>query len=160
VSDISDHFFTFTSPSHTKQTNKLISRTAKNFCNTKIESFKLSLQAHNWASTYSCNIASDSFANFWQDFKSRFDSHFPLQTFKVSKNSTCANNFLTPELLDARKKKLSLYKLSISNPSPTNTTSYKAHRNLYNTAVRQAKAIYHKQGFTNYAKISQKLSNS
>jgi hypothetical protein len=59
--------------------------------------------------------ASDSFENFWQDFKTCFDTYFPLQTFKASKKSNHVENFLTLELLEARKKNsLSISSLSLT----------------------------------------------
>ena len=156
VSDISDHFFTFTVPSHSKQPAKLISRTARNFSSANIERFKQALRTHRWNSTYASSTASDSFENFWLDFKAHFDTHFPLLNFKARKKSNRANNFLTPELLKARKTKLALHKLSLSNPTPHNISNYKTHRNLYNTAVRQAKATYYEQSFTDSAKNPRK----
>ncbi len=43
VSDISDHFLIFTSPSYTKISRKHTTCTARNFCKQNIENFKLSL---------------------------------------------------------------------------------------------------------------------
>jgi hypothetical protein len=86
----------------------------------KIENFKLSLRAHSWNTTYSSNSASKSFDNFWQDFYQNFNNHFPLCTFSSNKNTSMIKNFLTPELLEARKRKLSLHKLALSDPSPFN----------------------------------------
>jgi hypothetical protein len=106
------------------------------------------------------STASDSFENFWLDFKAHFDTHFPLLNFKGHKKSNRANNFLTPELIEARKTKLALHKLSLSNPTPHNISNYKAHRNLYSTAVRQAKATYYEQSFADSAKNPGKHLNS
>jgi hypothetical protein len=142
-------------PSNTIQPAKPLLRTVRNFSHTNIEKFKLSLRAHRWESTYASNTATDSFDNFWLDFKAKFDTHFPLLTFKAKK-SKIAGNFLTPELLESRKTKLSLYKLSLSNPTPENLANYKAHRNLYNTAVRQAKALYYENSFANFSKNPRK----
>jgi hypothetical protein len=112
VSDISDHFITFTSPSYTKISRKQAMCTARNFSKQKhIKNFKLSLRAHSWNTTYSSNYAFESFDYFWQDFYQRFNTHFPLCTFSANKNTSKIKNFLTPELLEARKQKLSLHKL-------------------------------------------------
>jgi hypothetical protein len=149
VSDISDHFITFTSPSYTKISRKHSTCTARNFSKQNIENFKLALRAHSWNSTYSSNSASESFDNFWQDFYQHFNCHFPLCTFSSNKNSSKIKNFLTPELIEARKRKLSLHKLALSDPSPFNIQNYKKHRNSYNTAVRQSKTSYYETNLAN-----------
>ena len=149
VSDISDHFITFTFPSYTKISRKHTKCTARNFCKQNIENFKLSLRAHNWDTTYSSNSASESFDNFWHDFYQHFNNHFPICTFSASKNSCKIKNFLTPELLEARKLKLNLHKLALSDPSPFNIQNYRKHRNGYNTAVRQSKTSYYETNLAN-----------
>ena len=143
LSDISDHFFTLTSPSYTKITHNPPSRTARNFNANNIANFKHSLRAQNWQNVYTSNTATDAFDNFWINFKRHFDTHFPICTFKSNKNRNRLKNFLTPELLESRKLKNYLHKLALSNPTPTNTLNYRRHRNLYNTAVRQSKALYY-----------------
>ncbi len=62
---------------------------------------------------------------------------------------TKIKNFLTPELLEARKLKLNLHKLALSDPSPFNIQNYKRHRNIYNTAVRQSKTSYYETNIAN-----------
>ena len=78
--------------------------------------------------------------------------HFPLCTFSSNKNSNRIKNFLTPELLEARKLKLKLHKLSLIDPTASNINNYKKHRNLYNTAVRQSRAAYYESNFAKYRK--------
>ena len=156
ISDISDHFFTFTLPCHTKQPTTPHLNTFRNLSKTNIDNFKISLRAHNWATTFASNSATESFDLFWLDFHQYFNSHFPKITSNSNKNSNRLKNFLTPELLDSRKTKLKLHKLSISNPTPTNILIYRTHRNLYNTSVRQARATYYENNLANSVKDPKK----
>lgn len=154
ISDISDHFFTITIPSFTKQACIPNTRTARNFSKGNIENFKLALRSHNWQATYACTPASSSFDTFWQDFEQHFNQHLPNCTIKSNKNR---NKYLfTPELLESRKTKLQLHKLSLSNPTPENIHNYERHRNLYNTAVRQIKFSTTKPVYLTRSKILKK----
>ena len=151
LSDISDHFFTFTLPSHTKETIKPSYIYTRNFSAENIQKLKLSLRAHNWQNLYDTETAADSFNLFWQDFKTLYDTHFPKCKFNTKKKTNKIQNFLSPELLEARKNKLKLHKICINDPSPTNISNYKTHRNLYNTAVRQSKSQYYENNFATFS---------
>jgi hypothetical protein len=154
LSDISDHFFTFTLPAYTKQSVKPATFTGRCFSAANIEKFKLSLRSHSWLSTYASNTASESFETFWLGFKTHYDTHFPKHTARKHKQKI--KNFLSPELIESRQTKLTLHKLSLTEPTPLNISNYKRHRNLYNTAVRQSKAQYFESNLASHSKDPKK----
>ena len=156
ISDISDHFITFTTPKYTKIAKPPASKTARNFSKENIDRFKLSLRTLRWHSTFTSSSASESFDNFWEDFKAAYDTNFPECTFKTNKNCTKIKNFLTPELLTSRNTKLTLHKLSLTHPTPENISNYKKHRNLFNSAVRRSKLSYFENNLTKHIKDPKK----
>jgi sarcosine oxidase/L-pipecolate oxidase len=145
VSDISDHFFTFTLPDYQKKREAPKTYSARNFSNTNIQNFRLALRTLTWNTTLSSNSVDESYNHFWADFKPIYDSHFPKMTRKPNKNRQKISNFLTPELLAARRTKLELHKIYLASPTPDNKANYTKHRNEYNTAVRKQKAQYYEQ---------------
>ena len=145
VSDISDHFFTFTLPEYQKKREAPTSYTTRNFSDTNIENFRLALRNLTWDTTLGSNSVDESYTCFWADFKPIYDTHFPKITRKTNKNKQKICNFLTPELLAARRTKLELHKLYLATPTPENKATYTQHRNAYNTAVRKQKAQYYEQ---------------
>ena len=109
ISNISDHFFTFTLPNYQKQHQPPTTDTARDFSTTNIDNFKQTLRATTWQSTFSSNDTNDSYNAFWVEFKQAYDTHFLNVTRKNNRNKHKICNFLTQELLRTRSTKLELH---------------------------------------------------
>jgi hypothetical protein len=96
-----------------------------------------------------------SFDNFWDTFSTLYDLHFPLREIKPNKNFHKQNDFMTNGLLVSRRRKIELYKLSLTNPADY-LTKYKQYRNLFNKILRASKSLYYDAKFTQYAKNPKK----
>ncbi len=68
ITDISDHFITFTQPSTYKAKQPISTKTSRNLSKENIETFKLALNNLNWQTTLNSDDVDESFANFWNDF--------------------------------------------------------------------------------------------
>jgi hypothetical protein len=145
ISDISDHFFTFILPNYKKQHLPPATYTTRDFSTANIDSFKQTLRATTWQTTFNSNTANDSYNAFWTDFKQAYDTHFPKVTRRSTRNKHKICNFLTQELLQARNTKLELHKKYLATPTPENKHIYTKHRNEYNSAIRKHKAQYFEQ---------------
>jgi hypothetical protein len=145
ISDISDHFFTFTLPDYQKKHSAPASYTTRDFSNANIQSFRNTLRNITWQSTFNSDNADDSYNSFWTDFKQAYDTHFPKVTRRTSKNKHKICNFLTQELLQARNTKIELHKKYLANPTTESKAAYTKFRNEYNTAIRKRKAQYYEQ---------------
>jgi hypothetical protein len=145
VSDISDHFFTFTLPDYQKKQTAPTAYTSRDFSNANIQRFRDTLKNISWQATFNSNNADDSYNSFWTEFKQAYDTHFPKITRRTSKNKHKICNFLTQELLQARSTKLELHKKFLANPTTENKATYTRFRNEYNSAIRKRKAQYYEQ---------------
>jgi sarcosine oxidase/L-pipecolate oxidase len=145
VSDISDHFFTYTLPDYQKKREAPKNRTTRNFSDANIHDFKQALRNLTWNTTLASNSVDESYNRFWSDFKPIYDTHFPKVIIKPNKNKQKICNFLTPELLAARRTKLELHKIYLTTQTPESKDRYIKHRNEYNAAVRKQKAQYYEQ---------------
>ena len=84
VSDISDHFFTFTLPDYQKKQTAPTTYTSRDFSNANIQRFRDTLKNISWQATFNSDIADDSYNSFWTEFKQAYDTHFPKITRRTS----------------------------------------------------------------------------
>ncbi len=145
LSDMSDHFITFTELQKTNNQKKQRTTKRRIFSEENITKFKNSLRNLRWANVVGENDVNDSFSNFWNEFNMLYEICFPLCSFKFNKNTHKKNNFMTPGLLVSRLTKNKLFKLSIASPSPANVNKYKVYRNVYNRLVRAMKQLYYEK---------------
>jgi len=143
VSDISDHFFTFTVHDLPlkEQIPEFISK--RNFSLTNLSDFKTALRDTNWQTTLNARDVNESYNCFWNIFSNLYEQHFPLRKVKRNKNFHKINNFMTQGLLNSRNTKNSLHKASLLNPTEFNTSYYRNYRNIYNKLLRKAKTLYY-----------------
>ncbi len=88
ITDISDHFTTFTLLHHKMKKTQAIPTLTRTFCDTAINNFIRSLQNINWHTSLSSNDVDDSFKNFWDIFIDIFNLHFPLTEKNVIEITT------------------------------------------------------------------------
>ena len=91
-------------------------------------------------------------------------SFFPETVKKFNRNIHRIEPWMTVGILTSRRKKGTLYKAQLKNPTVTNRDNFRAVRNLYNVVVRTAKKTFlHSQienNAQNLRKTWQILSNS
>ena len=139
ISDVSDHFFTFTEAPYAQKLNKSRQITSRNFTAEKLEQFRTELAAADWNPVFDNNDVDASYNEFWQTYKLLYDNCFPLITKKFNCNIHKIQDFMSNEILASRQTKIQLHKAFLTDPSPVNLASYKTHRNLYQKAIRTAK---------------------
>ena len=93
----------------------------------------------------------NSYDNFWNDFHTLFELHFPLIKVKFNRNVHKKNNFMTKGLLISRATKNTLHKKAIINPTLYNE-HYKKYRNIFNSLIRISKQKCTDENFRKHAK--------
>lgn len=142
IVDLSDHWMTFIQPniSKTRAKPKKVKRRLIN--NENLTRFKNSLQALNWDEVLNSTEVDDCYSKFWSLFNTLYDLNFPWVTAKFNKNVHKISEFMTQGLLTSRKTKLSLLKLSLTEPTETNRNKYRQYRNIFNTLIRTSKKLH------------------
>ena len=143
ISDLSDHFITFSCLSLKKDLPKAPKfKDYRDFSNDNILRFKSDLSKINWGSVLTENDPNIAFSNFWDNWSMLFDLHFPLKRIHFNKNHHKINDFMSKGLLVSRKNKLNLHLNFIRSQNNEDFLRYKSYRNLYNKLLRVAKKLY------------------
>jgi Reverse transcriptase (RNA-dependent DNA polymerase) len=111
---------------------------------TNMTSFRNNLSLLSWNNVLTCNNVDEAYDNFWTDFKTLCDLHFPLRKQKFNKNLHKKNKFMTNGLLISRQTKNELFKQSCKNRCPESKQCYVNYRNVYNKLLRASKKMYYK----------------
>ena len=150
ITDISDHFITFTKcASITHKTNNPIKK-SRDFSHKNMTSFKEYLYKNNWLSVLSTDDVNLAYENFSDIFLSGFNLCFPIRTTKFNKNYNKINDFMTKGLLISRSTKNALHKLALLNNDQASQLKYKQYRNLYNKCLRLSKMLYYEQNLKKF----------
>ena len=123
----------------------------RNFSQFNLRRFKEALGLCTWNNTLSNNDVNNSYDNFWNDFHTLFELHFPLIKVKFNRNVHKKNNFMTNGLLISRATKNTLHKKAIINPTLYNE-HYKKYRNIFNSLIRISKQKSTDENFRKHAK--------
>jgi hypothetical protein len=86
INDISDHFPTFVQLSVSKSKNKPNKVTRRDMSKHNMNLFRNSLSNMSWNNVISANNVDTAYENFWSDFHTLFEYHFPIKTCKFNKN--------------------------------------------------------------------------
>ena len=151
ISDISDHFINFVAVPCTKTRVTSDIKPKRNFSQFNLRRFKEALGLCTWNNTLSNNDVNNSYDNFWNDFHTLFELHFPLIKVKFNRNVHKKNNFMTKGLLISRATKNTLHKKAIINPTLYNE-HYKKYRNIFNSLIRISKQKCTDENFRKHAK--------
>ena len=151
ISDISDHFINFVAVPCTKTRVTSDIKPKRNFSQFNLRRFKEALGLCTWNNTLSNNDVNNSYDNFWNDFHTLFELHFPLIKVKFNRNVHKKNNFMTKGLLISRATKNTLHKKAIINPTLYNE-HYKKYRNIFNSLIRISKQKSTDENFRKHAK--------
>jgi site-specific DNA-adenine methylase len=108
-----------------------------------INNFTNALNNTDWTPVYVINDTDTSFDTFWNIFKTLYDEHFPEIRVRFNINKHRLNGFMTDELLEARKEKITSHKAALLSKTPEDRALYITNRNTYNTMLRQTKQKYY-----------------
>ena len=160
IDSFSDHYITFCSIKQKKQKNKkepkFIYR--RNFDLHNKEVFKNYISTLTWNNVLSSECPNESFDLFWEDFYHLFELSFPKKKVKANKNKHPINKFMTKGLMISRKTKLKL--AGKANRSTEDKTRFRIYRNIYNSTVNTAKAIYYRKSIESANGDSKKIWNT
>ena len=82
--------------------------------------FNEKLNGVNWIEVLNKNDTQDAFNAFYEIFYEVYNSHFVLKTRHKGRNKSKIDDYFTDELFKFRKKKLSLFRQSVVDPSKKN----------------------------------------
>jgi hypothetical protein len=146
ISDLSDHFITFTNLCFKKPKKTIQSKNqSRSFSKENIELFKNSLDGLTWNTVYDHEGPLDAFNAFDETFMTLFNLYFPVKNVQPNKNFHKIQGFMTAGLLVSRRRKNELYKNFTASRNFNDLESYKMYRNRYNSLLRAAKKLYYEQ---------------
>jgi hypothetical protein len=144
IDDISDHFINFLQLTTEKTSKQKQKEDKKRIINeTTTANLKNALNITDWTPVYVDNNVDSSFNTFWDLFSSLYEEHCPIVRIKFNINKHRINNFMTEELLEARRLKQNCHKIALKSKSAEDKNMYIQHRNIYNTMLRQCKQKYY-----------------
>ena len=150
ITDISDHFVTFTTINTTVPKTANSTRKSRDFSTLNINNFKGYLYRTNWQDVLSSNNVNQAYDNFSEKLLTGIDLFFPLKSTKFNRNYHKINDFMTKGLLISRITKSNLHKAALLSKDPVAYIKFKQYRNLYNTCLRLSKKLYYEQGFKKF----------
>jgi hypothetical protein len=117
ISDLSDHFFTFIAPPGQRKNSHQNHRSvvARDYSLHNLNNFKQDLAVTDWGGVLSSNDVDESYAEFWNCYKTCHDANFPLKRKRFNKNIHKKNEFMTQGLLISRNTKNKLHKKQQQN---------------------------------------------
>jgi hypothetical protein len=143
IVDISDYLISFIQPEGSRTRVSRDPQYNRSFNNANMSNFKESLSNLAWNNVIMCNNVDEAYDEFWSDFKTLFDLHFPLKKQKFNRNIHKINKFMTQGLLTSRQRKNELLKLYVKNRNFESRQLYCNYRNLYNKILRACKKLYY-----------------
>jgi hypothetical protein len=85
ISDISDHFFTFTRPVLSTPKNSEKTTFVRSFSPRNLNNFKAALGGTDWSNVYEATNANDAYDNFWKSYTDLFELNFPKNAVDLTK---------------------------------------------------------------------------
>ena len=145
IDTFSDHYITFCSikDKNSKKSYAQEFMFKRNFGAHNKAVLKDYLSSFTWNNVLESNCPNEAYDTFWKDFQHLFDLSFPKKRVKVNKNKHPLNKFMSKGLLISRMTKLKLARQA--KKSEANKLRYIEYRNLYNSIIKTAKAIYYRK---------------
>ena len=146
VTDISDHFPIFNIAqisgfSSSFENNMTLSR---QYSDRNISKFKNKLENINWAQITSKDDVNHCYNHFTDIINHLFIDSFPLQKQKHSKKET-KKPWLTPGIINACKKKNTLYRQFLKHRTVQSENKYKKYKNKLTNILRYAEKKYYSE---------------
>ena len=102
--------------------------------------FQSKLADTDWSFLYNINSANDCYNAFSRHLTPIYNQSFPIKV--VDESPHPSKPWFSKGLLTSCKRKNSLYKQYVINPTPQNKSKYKKFRNKYNFLVKLARKKY------------------
>jgi hypothetical protein len=125
VSDVSDHFFTFTRPVLPPVKKSTKTTTSRNFSLNNLNNFKTALSGTDWLPVTNSDNVDDAYDIFWNSYSELFEVIFPKKQVRFNRNIHKMAPFMTAGLLVSRLTKNHLFKTKLLDNSPANAQKYK-----------------------------------
>jgi hypothetical protein len=130
------HWATFVQLNISKKKSKSVTNKRRLVTNDNLTRFRESLSNLQWNDVLVTDNVDNCYNLFWDQFKTLYDLHFPLVKSRFNRNYHKISEFMTQGLIVSRRTKITLLKLSLTNPSNESKLKYKSYRNLYNKLMR------------------------
>jgi len=145
ITDISDHFPTFT----TSKGNRFITpltptvRKSRQLKPENIKGLNNALSLTNWDLVYDTDNPEEAYNLFNDKLLNQLDIHCPLKLTKNNRRNTPKKPWITKGLLTSIKTKDKLYKRFLSKPNDNNKQVYTKYRCHLTSLLRIAKKSYY-----------------
>ena len=138
-SRLSDHFPIAHQINLTRTKQSQNSFESRKFTSDNFQRFNSALNNYNWNHVTELNCAQEAANNFLSTFDTLYNAYFPLSKNNLNKSKTPIEPWMSRGILTSRKRKISLLKNSLKNPSAENVAEFKNFRNIYNQVIKNAK---------------------
>ena len=138
-SRLSDHFPIAHQINLTRTKQSQNSFESRKFTSDNFQRFNSALNNYNWNHVTDLNCAQEAANNFLSTFDTLYNAYFPLSKNNLNKSKTPIEPWMSRGILTSRKRKISLLKNSLKNPSAENVAEFKNFRNIYNQVIKNAK---------------------
>uniref|UniRef100_A0A8C6WF21 Reverse transcriptase domain-containing protein n=1 Tax=Neogobius melanostomus TaxID=47308 RepID=A0A8C6WF21_9GOBI len=147
INDISDHLpvlaqFDIQQKSNKNKSNTMV-KNVRLTSDRSINALNQSLSDQDWNNVLGEQDVNIAYANFVNTIKQLYDQHCPLVTRKYTQTNKCVP-WMTRGLLNACKKKNSLYKIFISKKTLETETKYKKYKNKLTSIIKKCKRSYYR----------------
>jgi hypothetical protein len=105
ISDISDHFFTFTRPFLPALKCKEKITFARSFTSQNLNNFKAALSGTDWSHVTNLYSVDDAYDPFWNIYLELYELFFPKKQVRFNRNIHKKSSFMTNGLLISRNTK-------------------------------------------------------
>ena len=143
--DISDHFPIFCICENQIVHKRVLKINRREIKEENINLFINKLKGVSWI--YSGNDPNHSYECFFEQFFLLYDDCFPIKHVTVSRKHK-PKPWFTKKLRKLCKKRWTLYKQFIKNPTEYREKKYKKYRNMVTYELRRAKQDYYKEKFS------------
>ena len=120
-------------------------RNARKITDVKVSRLNADLHSANWDDVLACDDVERAFDVFWDKFYDYFDKNLPYE--QSNKKKKGLHPWITRGILQSIKRRNTLYKNSIKNPSQENIDKYKKYRNKLTSIIRCSRKSFYSTQF-------------
>ena len=140
TTDFSDYYSIFSITNFTLDNVKPVFIRKREFSDSNKTRFHDALKLQTWDSVYNADCANSAYKCFQGIFVDLYEMHFPLVNTRINYSNKLP--WLTNGLRKSVKRKSNLRRMMEKDPSPSNITNYKKHRNLLTSLMRKRHKEY------------------
>lgn len=152
ITDISDHFGTFTILKDTLKVNNNTPIATRNYSETNMLAFKNLLRNTDFGYVHQYQDANSAYNQFMELFTAAYELAFPIRKLNPTRKWKKREPWMTTGLLVSSNYKHKLLIKKLKGHKPADIDQYKKYNKLFNTLRRQAKTNYYKNRINSAAK--------